>query len=119
MDNSRALQSLRDIDGVYGSFVVNARGETTLRDLPAVFDDATLAESGLRVARFWEAALNGAAPEYALLEFSEYSLFLRPAARGCLCVVAPHTVNVLALKLACKVVARQLEAGRSTLSDVG
>ena len=36
---SRALQSLRDIDGVYGSFLIGASGETRARDLPSVFDE--------------------------------------------------------------------------------
>src|SRR3954463_3942807 len=102
---ARALQSLRDIDGVYGSFLVGAAGETRARDLPAVFDEHTLSESGGRIAPLWEGVSDGGAPEYALLEFSEYSLFLRRVGTGCLCVVVPASVNILALRLACKWVA--------------
>lgn len=106
---ARTLQSLRDIDGVYGSFLLNAAGETRARDLPPVFDDQTLADSGARIAQLWEVISEGGAPEYALLEFSEYNLFLRRVGNGCLCVVVPAHVNVLALRLASKWVARYFE----------
>jgi predicted regulator of Ras-like GTPase activity (Roadblock/LC7/MglB family) len=107
---SKALHSLRDIDGVYGSFVLNAEGEPTARDLPAVFDDRTLSESGFRIVRLWEVVSENGPPEYALLDFAEYSLFLRRVGEGCLCVVVPSGVNVLALRLASKWVARHLDS---------
>jgi len=106
---ARSLQSLRDIDGVYGSFLIGASGETRARDLPSVFDDQTLAESGARIAQLWEVISESGAPDYALVEFAEYSLFLRRVGTGCLCVVVPAQVNVLALRLACKWVARYFE----------
>jgi hypothetical protein len=108
---ARALHSLRDIDGVYGSFVVNGAGEPLARDLPAVFDDRTLAESGFRIVRLWEVVSESAPQEYALIDFAEYSLFVRRVASGCLCVVVPPHVNVLALRLASKWVARYFEPG--------
>jgi hypothetical protein len=121
---STELQSLRDIEGVYGSFIVNANGEAIARDLPAVFDDHTLAESGERIVRLWAVLSENGPPEYALIEFAEYSLFVRglfaaglspraelgqTSASGCLCVVVPPTVNLLALRLASKWVARSLD----------
>lgn len=108
---TRALHSLRDIQGVYGSFVVNGAGEPTARDLPAVFDARTLSDSGARIARLWEVVSESSSPEYALLEFAEYSLFVRGVCDGCLCIVVPAHVNVLALRQASKWVARQLEPG--------
>ncbi|HEU4583060.1 MAG TPA: hypothetical protein VFS67_32595 [Polyangiaceae bacterium] len=127
MMSDRALHSLRDIEGVYGSFIIDANGETVARDLPALFDDQTLTDSGERIIRLWEVLSEEGAPEYALLEFAEYSLFVRgvflssaarpglaanltlseSAAPGCLCVVVPPTVNLLALRLASKWVARE------------
>lgn len=112
---SPELNSLRDIEGVYGSFVLNANGETVARDLPAVFDDHTLADSGERIVRLWGVLSENSPPEYALIEFAEYSLFLRglgprgELASACLCVVVPSTVNLLALRLASKWVARSLD----------
>lgn len=105
----RALHSLRDIQGVYGSFVLNTRGEPTARDLPAVFDASTLSQSGVRITRLWEVVSESSEPEFALLEFAEYSLFLRGARDGCLCIVVPSHVNMLALRQAAKWVARQFE----------
>lgn len=112
----RALQSLRDIEGVYGSFILDAAGNPIARDLPGVFDDHTLAESGERVLRLWGVLSEAAPPEYTLLEFAEYSLFVRglfsqERAAGCLCVVVPPTVNLLALRLASKWVARNFDPG--------
>jgi hypothetical protein len=106
---TRALHSLRDIQGVYGSFVLNTRGEPTARDLPAVFDARTLSESGVRITRLWEVVSENSDPEFALLEFAEYCLFLRGVRDGCLCIVVPSNVNVLALRQASKWVARQFE----------
>lgn len=106
---ARTLESLRDIQGVYGSFVLNSRGEPTARDLPAVFDARTLSESGVRITRLWEVVSEDTAPEFALLEFAEYNLFLRGVREGCLCIVVPSHVNMLALRQASKWVARQFE----------
>ena len=111
---ARALQSLRDIDGVYGSFVINREGAPTARDLPAVFDNGTLEESGVRIVQLWEVVSEGAPAEYALLDFTEYSLFVRAVGNGCLCVVVPPQVNVLALRLASKWVARHFDPNALT-----
>lgn len=110
----RALQSLRDIEGVYGSFILDAAGNLVARDLPGVFDDLTLSEAGERILRLWAVLSETAPPEYTLLEFAEYSLFVRGVftrghAAGCLCVVVPPTVNLLALRLASKWVARNFD----------
>ncbi|MEY4546155.1 MAG: hypothetical protein RL685_2350 [Pseudomonadota bacterium] len=115
----RALQSLRDIEGVYGSFILDGAGKPLARDLPGVFDDYTLAESGERITRLWTVLSESAPPEYTSIEFAEYSLFLRGLfARGqsvgCLCVVVPPTVNLLALRLASKWVARTFDADSSS-----
>ncbi len=109
-----ALQALRDIEGVYGSFILDAAGKLLARDLPGIFEDHTLNESGERISRLWTVLSESAPPEHALLEFAEYSLFLRGlfsrgTLAGCLCVVVPPTVNLLALRLAAKWVARAFD----------
>jgi len=109
MELARALHALRDIEGVYGSFVINAAGAPAARDLPSVFDYSTLLDSGARIARLWEVVSENGSPEYALLEYSEYSLFLRALAGGCLCVVVPPTVNLLALRVASRWVAKSFD----------
>jgi hypothetical protein len=104
-----ALSSLKDIDGVYGSFVVDASGGLTLRDLPAVIDNAALREAGPRIARLWGAFPDDDRPEYVLLEFSSHQVFIRKFDAGSLCVFVPPSVNRLALKMAASFVARWLD----------
>lgn len=110
MKSADALSSLKDIDGVYGSFVVDATGALTLRDLPAVIDNAALREAGPRIARLWGAFPEDDPPEYVLLEFAAHQVFIRKFEAGSLCVFVPPTVNRLALKMAANFVARWLDA---------
>jgi predicted regulator of Ras-like GTPase activity (Roadblock/LC7/MglB family) len=106
--NLQALTHLRDIEGVYGSFVVDRDGRLFARDLPAVFDDNALGDSGPRIVRLWEVVSEDEAPEYTLSEFSEYWLFIRPVPSGTLCVVVPPRVNVSALRMAAALAAKRL-----------
>lgn len=106
--NVQALTTLKDIEGVYGSFVVDRDGRLFARDLPAVFDDNALGDSGPRIVRLWEVVSEEEAPEYTLIEFSEYWLFVRPVPSGTLCVVVPPRVNVSALRMAASLVAKRL-----------
>ena len=125
MSTERSLHSLLDIEGVYGSFILAASGALTARDLPAVFDDHTLAEAGERIVRLWSVLSDNGAPEYTVIDFAEYSLFVRGlSARGdltagCLCVVIPPSVNLLALQLASKWVVRSIAQGSGALAASG
>jgi hypothetical protein len=109
MKSADALSSLKDIDGVYGSFVIDESGGLTLRDLPAVIDNAALREAGPRIARLWGAFPEDDPPEYVLLEFVSHQVFIRKFDAGSLCVFVPPNVNRLALKMAANFVARWLE----------
>lgn len=108
-NSSSALNSLRDIEGVYGSFVLDASGALIARDLPPVFDDSTLIGTGARILRLWDVVSEDSPSEYAMVEFAEYSMFIRRAGAGCLCVIMPGQVNVLALRVASQWVARTFE----------
>lgn len=110
-----ALSSLKDIEGVYGSFVVDASGALTLRDLPSVIDNAALREAGPRIARLWGAFPDEDPPEYVLLEFSSHQVFIRKFAAGSLCVFVPPAVNRQALEMAAGFVARWLDAALDPL----
>jgi hypothetical protein len=122
MSTERSLHSLLDIEGVYGSFLLGATGELMARDLPAVFDDHTLVEAGERLVRLWSVLSENGPPEYTLIDFAEYSLFVRGVSArgdlsaGCLCVVVPPSVNLLALRLASKWVVRSIEPGQRALA---
>ena len=110
MKATDALLSLKDIEGVYGSFVVDASGGLTLRDLPAVIDNAALREAGPRIARLWGAFPEDDPPEYVLLEFPSHQVFIKKFDAGSLCVFVPPNVNRLALKMAANFVARWLDS---------
>jgi hypothetical protein len=109
MKSVDALSSLKDIEGVYGSFVVDPSGGLSLRDLPAVIDNAALREAGPRIARLWGAFPEDDPPEYVLLEFVSHQVFIKKFDGGSLCVFVPPTVNRLALKMAANFVARWLD----------
>ena len=109
MKTTDALGSLKDIEGVYGSFVVDAAGGLALRDLPAVIDNAALREGGPRIARLWGAFPEDDPPEYVLLEFASHQVFIKKFESGSLCVFVPPNVNRLALKMAANFVARWLD----------
>ncbi|MFO7178395.1 MAG: hypothetical protein DIU78_006825 [Pseudomonadota bacterium] len=115
------LCDLRDIAGVYGSFVVADTGQVLGRDLPAVFEDALLAHTGSRIARLCEVLENGGEPlEHLTLRFTDYKLHVRRARVGLLCVIASEAVNVPALRMALSLVARRLpriDAPRSVAPD--
>ena len=110
MNETDALSSLKDIEGVYGSFVVDASGGLTLRDLPAVIDNAALREAGPRIARLWGAFPEDDPPEYVLLEFISHQVFIKKFESGSLCVFVPPNVNRLALKMAANFVGRWLDS---------
>ena len=119
MKSADALSSLKDIDGVYGSFVVDESGGLILRDLPAVIDNAALREAGPRIARLWGAFPEDDPPEYVLLEFVSHQVFIRKFDAGSLCVFVPPNVNRLALKMAANFVARWLETESAEAGKLG
>ena len=54
-----SLATLMDVGGVVGSFVCTPNGRLVSREIPAMFDDGTLAEAGSRLVRFREAFAAG------------------------------------------------------------
>lgn len=110
MEPLEALASLKDIDGVYGSFVVDAGGVPTLRDLPTIISNSALTEAGPRIARLWGALPPDDPGDRALISFSSHQLFVKRLAAGSLCVFVPPGVNRLALNVAANLVKRVLDS---------
>lgn len=104
-----ALNSLKDVEGVYGSFVVNETGQLWHRDLPAVVSNSSLSEAGPRISRLWSIIPDDERPDHVVMEFAAHKLYIQPMRIGSLCVFAPPNVNLLALKMAASFVARGLE----------
>jgi hypothetical protein len=116
-----ALASLKDIDGVYGSFVIDRRGIPTHRDLPTLISNAALTEAGPRIARLWAGFPPGDTAEAMVLSFASHQLFVKKLSAGSLCVFAPPSVNRLALNMVAGLVGShlepELEAAGSTVQD--
>lgn len=103
------LSSLRDVNGVIGSFVIDEAGQLRSRDLPAVFHDDVLVESGPRIVRVCETIEHGGeALDSLVLRFADHKLHVRRSRGGLLCVIANADSNPPALRMALALVARRL-----------
>jgi predicted regulator of Ras-like GTPase activity (Roadblock/LC7/MglB family) len=108
------LATLRDVEGVIGSFVVDAEGGVASRDMPAMVDDQALAGAGRRVARL-RAALEstGKKVDQCSLRFGSYLMLAKPAETHTLCVLVSGTSNLMALQMGSTLVARRVQADAS------
>ena len=105
----RTLKSLRDVDGIVGSFVVNPDGRLLARDLPSYFDSNVLEEVGPRIHRLYDAWQSaGDELDAATLVFAEHKMHLRELGKSVLAVVSSVAVNAPALKMALGLVSRKL-----------
>jgi predicted regulator of Ras-like GTPase activity (Roadblock/LC7/MglB family) len=106
-----ALSTLRDVQGVLGSFVVDQEGAVLARDMPAMVDDGALAGAGRRVMRMALAIEQlGKKPDQCSLRFGSFLLVARSAEPLTLCVLLSGTSNVTALHMGTTLVARRLLA---------
>jgi predicted regulator of Ras-like GTPase activity (Roadblock/LC7/MglB family) len=114
----QALAGLRDVQGVHGSFVLSEAGGLLGRDLPAVFHDDLLGETGPRIVRLCEALEHGGeALDTLALRFTDHKLHIRRSRGGFLCVIADVTANAPALKMALALVVRRLGASDGTTRE--
>jgi|GEM_PF-841708 len=106
-----ALNSLRDIAGVHGSFVVSQTGELIGKDLPSVFDEHVFAEVGPRIVRLRETFGSvGDDMDGCLLRYSEHKLFLKAMNEGTVGVLLTLAANMPALKMAVSLAVRRMSA---------
>jgi predicted regulator of Ras-like GTPase activity (Roadblock/LC7/MglB family) len=110
------LGGLRDLEGVYGSFVLTRDGELVGKDLPNVFDEALFAEVGPRIARLTDTLID---PNDRLSTLSvsagSYKLHLRDLPDGLLGVLMSMHANMPALNMAINVAVRRLPARQDSL----
>jgi hypothetical protein len=106
-----SLTSLRDIPGVYGSFLLTPQGELAQRDMPQVYQDSAFVEIGRRLRAVTEAAETVVRGYHEFLaKFNGYWLLSKRTPNGTLNVVAAETVNFPALRMATNVAIRHLTA---------
>jgi predicted regulator of Ras-like GTPase activity (Roadblock/LC7/MglB family) len=109
MELESTLVSLRDIEGIHGSFLFSRRGVVLARDLPSVFGSDILSEAALRTTRLWETfAELDRTIESCILRYREHKLYVRPVLQGLLCVLTPPSVNMSALRMAVNLVTKRL-----------
>lgn len=109
MTPAHCLQALRDIDGVYGSFLVSFAGELIARDLSPVISSSNIAHAGPSLARLWE-TLARVEPDELSLTFAAHQLFLLRLPQSTLCVFAALRVDVPTLRVASQFLRPWLEA---------
>ena len=112
-----ALEGLRDLDDVIGSFLLTEDGRLVARDLPAVFHADLFADVGPRLARMrqmFSSTADASEPATLTLRFSEHSLHVRSLGQLLLCVVTEAKVNAPALRMAINLVARRVANASAT-----
>jgi predicted regulator of Ras-like GTPase activity (Roadblock/LC7/MglB family) len=102
------LQTLRDLDGILGSFLVADSGTVVAQDLPAYFGTAA-ADIGPRAQRLQEAlSLSQGEVNQCVLRYGPHKISLRPVNGGLLTIVASSDINLPALRMAANLVAKKL-----------
>ncbi|MEY4514322.1 MAG: hypothetical protein RLZZ450_6444 [Pseudomonadota bacterium] len=112
-----ALTALRDIEGVLGSFLLDADGHILARDLPPLFDATALANASVHLARLRAALeVEGNSFESCVARFGPHLLLLRAAQTHTLCVLCPRGTNMPAVHMSTTLIARRIgnPAGRTS-----
>jgi predicted regulator of Ras-like GTPase activity (Roadblock/LC7/MglB family) len=104
------LRSLRDVQGVYGSFVLAGGGGVVAKDLPALYDGQLFAELGPRITRFYETFAGGGEElDACVLRYAEHKLYLRRMTWGLIGIVSAVAVNMPALRMVANLVIRRID----------
>jgi predicted regulator of Ras-like GTPase activity (Roadblock/LC7/MglB family) len=104
------LASLRDVDGVQGSFFLTDKGELMAWDIPATLTESCLDEVGQRVVRLAEMfdLVIGRELHVCTIAFGSAKLFVNRAAPGFLCILTEPGIQLTATRMAATLVTRQL-----------
>lgn len=106
----RTLETLKDLDGIFGSFLVNEAGTVVAQDLPSYFGTAAQ-DVGPRAQRFQEAlSMTEGEVAYCILRFGNYKLALRKVKGAVLAIVGSNDINMSALRMAMNLVVRKLSS---------
>jgi hypothetical protein len=104
------LRNLRDVQGVYGSFVIAGTGSLVAKDLPPLYDGQVFAELGPRITRFYETFLSlGEELDACIFRYEDHKLYLRRMTWGLIGVVSGLSVNMPALRMVANLVVRRID----------
>jgi predicted regulator of Ras-like GTPase activity (Roadblock/LC7/MglB family) len=110
-----ALQSLRDVQGVLGSFVWRRDGQMVASDAPASCAPSTLSAVAVRIQRLCEAFASLEEPvRTATLVYREQRVHVCSLEWAALAVIGSNQLNMSALQLALGLALREL----TQLADV-
>ena len=88
------------------------------RELPAMFDDLTLAEAGSRLALSQETfAAVGDRLDSAVLRFRDHQIYVKPLSAGALCIITVGGVNMPVLRMAANLVGRRIAPVLEPIAD--
>jgi predicted regulator of Ras-like GTPase activity (Roadblock/LC7/MglB family) len=104
------LRTLRDVEGVYGSFVIAETGALVASDLPAVFDADLFEEVGPRITRLYETfRSSGEELDGCVLRYVDHKLYLRAMTWGLIGILSAVAVNKPALRMVVNLVIRRID----------
>lgn len=104
------LGRLRDLEGIWGAFLLSPEGELLVWDVPRAISEGALDEVGPRLAGLRDALASGAKidADFVTLRFARHRLCLAAAPFGIICVITTVDANRAALRMAVNVTARHL-----------
>lgn len=101
MNLQQALASLRDINGVNGSFIVGMGGQLIARDTSALLSEEILSPVAPRLVRLWDTLREvDQSLDQAVISYESQKLYVRPVVSGLLCTIVPLGTNMPALRMA-------------------
>ena len=107
--NAAALDALRHVSGVLGSFSCAATGQVLAADMPERYSNAELESTAARLTNLLQ-AVDEALPDGRSLKlaFAEHQLWVRRFELGLLCVITAAEFDRQMLTLASRLVIRRL-----------
>ena len=107
----KLLAGLRDLEGIWGAFVLSPDGELLLWDVPRAISEGTLDAVGPRLAVLRDALASGGRMhvDFMTLRYERHRLCVTITPFGILCVITTPAVNMAALRTALNVTGRRLD----------
>lgn len=107
-DCAATLSTLKDLEGVVGSFLVSAAGTVVAQDLPSFFGSAAY-EVGPRAQRLRQAlAMTEGDVSLCHLKCGSHKVTLRPIGDGLLAIISHDGISLPALRMATNLVSKKL-----------
>lgn len=119
MTLEKLFQTIDNLPGINGSFCLEADGRLLCQTVQAPFHESLFADLIPRVQTLFEAVKESYAPiEEFIIEFDGFFLFLRRGLRDrTVGVVSTDRPNLVALRVSCNLILKQLPENPSSLAS--